>query len=85
VEGVELVGEAEDPLGRRGQAVAITSAYSGLTTRELLIFDPRTAQLLASRSELLEPAFFTGGTTLRTHTLVESGQASRFGQRPGST
>jgi len=84
VDGVELVGETEDPLGRRGQAVAVTSDYSGVTTRELLIFDPRTAQLLASRSELLEPASFTGGPTLRTQTLVESGQASRLGRRPGS-
>jgi hypothetical protein len=50
LDGVELVGEATDALGRSGVAVAYT--HAGL--RHELIFDPGTAELLGEEDVLLE-------------------------------
>lgn len=43
LEGVELVGEVEDPLGRPGVAIAI----DGPSSRTQLVFDPDSARILA--------------------------------------
>jgi hypothetical protein len=43
LEGVELVGEVADPLGRQGIALAVDGAGS----RTQLVFDPESAELLA--------------------------------------
>jgi len=56
IPGVELVGDARDHSGRQGVAVAMTSTYTGLRTRNSLIFDPRTSALLGEEHVLLEPA-----------------------------
>jgi len=48
--GVEFVGRTRDGQGREGIAVAYT--HAGL--RQILIFDPRTAELLGERSVMTE-------------------------------
>jgi hypothetical protein len=82
IEGIENVGATRDPLGRPGQAVAIRSDYSGSLTRQLLIYDPATAQLLASRTDLLEPVAFTGGPTISYRVLVAAGVTASPQERP---
>jgi hypothetical protein len=54
IDGVELVGNITDRIGRQGVAVAITSNYSGAKQRLILIFDPTTAKLLGEEKVLLE-------------------------------
>jgi hypothetical protein len=56
IPGVELVGPVHDRAGRPGVAVAMTSTYSGLKQRNVLIFDERTSALLAEETVLLEAA-----------------------------
>jgi hypothetical protein len=46
-------GEVTDRAGRRGVAVSLDSAYSGLPTRYTLIFDPHTGALLGEEETLL--------------------------------
>ena len=82
IDGIESVGATRDPLGRPGQAVAIRSDYSGSLTRQLLIFDPAKAQLLASRVDLLEPVAYTGGTTVSYRALVAVGMTASPRERP---
>jgi hypothetical protein len=43
LDGVELVGDVEDPLGRPGIGITI----AGVSDRTRLVFDPRSARLLA--------------------------------------
>jgi hypothetical protein len=50
--GFVFQGEVVDRAGRRGLAVGVDSAYSGLPTRYSLIFDPLTGRLLASEQML---------------------------------
>jgi hypothetical protein len=54
IPGVELVGQVRDRAGRQGVAVAMTSTYTGLKQRHVLIFDPKTSALLAEETVLLE-------------------------------
>jgi hypothetical protein len=57
IEGVELLGERSDPLGRRGITFARAGGYGKETsTRVLLILDPQTSQVLAQETELVRPA-----------------------------
>ena len=51
IPGVELVGRVHDPTGRPGIAVAMRNTADGV--RETLVFDPRTAELLAEESVAL--------------------------------
>jgi hypothetical protein len=82
IDGIERVGATRDPLGRPGQAVAIRSDYSGSLSRQLLIYDPANAQLLASRTDLLEPAAYTGGPTVSYRVLVAAGMTGSPRERP---
>jgi hypothetical protein len=50
--GVRLVGATRDPRGRRGVAVGFMSGG----VRDDLVIDPRTAEMLAERSTLVDPA-----------------------------
>jgi hypothetical protein len=47
IPGIEYLGEATDAIGRRGVAVGVESASSGVLSLYSLIFDPRTSQVLA--------------------------------------
>jgi hypothetical protein len=52
IPGVELVGDVTDRAGRHGTAVAFTE----VGTRNELIFDPATSEMLAERTVLLDPS-----------------------------
>jgi hypothetical protein len=52
VPGIELVGAVTDRAGRTGTAVARTE----MGVRTELIFDPDSAELLAEREVLVDPA-----------------------------
>lgn len=54
IDGVELVGDVTDRVGRRGRSVAMTSAHSGGAQRKVLTFDPVTAALIDEETVLLE-------------------------------
>lgn len=54
IRGIEYLGPATDQLGRHGVAVGAQSANSGAPTVYSLIFDPETAQVLATQEEVLE-------------------------------
>jgi hypothetical protein len=56
VPGLTFLGDVTDRLGRRGVAVAldvVTNEPSGFLYRYMLVFDPRTANLLEERREVL--------------------------------
>jgi hypothetical protein len=80
IPGVELVGDVRDRAGREGVAVAMTSTYTGLKQRNVLIFDPRTSALLAEERVLLEavawsdakPPVVIGYATYLESAIVES-------------
>ena len=54
IPGVTILEHARDPVGRDGRGIAVTSGYSGDRERYALVFDPRTAMLLAEETWLLE-------------------------------
>jgi hypothetical protein len=64
LDGVELVGETEDPVGRAGIAVA----YTHHGQRHELIFDPRTSALLGERYVVTDPS--KGGFDVPARTVV---------------
>lgn len=56
VPGLTLIGEVTDRLGRPGVAVAldvVDNEPSGFLYRYVLVFDPKTADLLEERREVL--------------------------------
>ncbi len=56
IEGVELVGEVADPLGRPGIALSRPGGYGNDPTTEVrLIVDPRSAEVLAEQTILVAP------------------------------
>jgi hypothetical protein len=79
IPGVELLGPVHDRAGRPGVAVAITSAYTGLRLRHVLILDEGTSALLAQETVLLEaakwmdakPPLVVGYTTYLEAAIVE--------------
>jgi hypothetical protein len=79
IPGVELLGRVHDRAGRPGVAVAMTSAYTGLKQRHVLILDERTSALLADEDVLLEapkwmdakPPLVVGYTTYLEAGIVE--------------
>ncbi len=54
IEGIQLLGERRDELGRVGTGIAVTSQAPGPLERRVLIFD-RTSAVLAEQVVLLEP------------------------------
>ena len=51
IPGVELIGNVTDRAGRAGVAVAMTDTKS--RTRQVLILDPKTSQLLAEEETVV--------------------------------
>lgn len=80
IPGVELVGQVRDRAGRQGIAVAMTSTYTGIKQRHVLIFDPKTSVLLAEERVLLDavnwvdaaPPVVIGYATYLESGIVES-------------
>jgi hypothetical protein len=87
VPGVILVGEMTDRFGRRGVAVAMDYFQEdprGLDARHVLIFDPRTAELLEERREVLpgnECCGLSAGTT-EAYATYEYAVVGSLGERP---
>ena len=83
VEGVELVGERRDPLGRLGTEVSITTTYSGdVPERSSLIYDAETAHALAYVQRLTEPAPYIDSRLTGYTVLEESGYVPSVTERP---
>ncbi len=82
IPGVELIGEVEDPVGRRG--VAVGFVHYGI--RNEMIFDPDTGRLLAERDVLVERIPDTGaapGTVIGYVALgLEGGIVKATTERP---
>jgi hypothetical protein len=75
IEGIEFAGPARDPLGRRGEAVAIESDDSGRSIRHLIVYAPRRAQLLASVATM-------EGGPFSSRILLASGATATAHARP---
>jgi hypothetical protein len=82
IDGVKLDGNVRDPLGRPGTAVSIDYDYSGVKTRDTLIFDPSTSQPLAQRSVLLGTLPTRDGDENGSTVVLRSGQVSTPTERP---
>lgn len=93
IEGVELIGEIDDPVGREGTAVALTSA--GHVTplpkpgegdiRHEIIFDPDTGRFLAERDVLVNRVDYLDadpGTVVGWTAYLESGIVDSVEERP---
>lgn len=86
IQGVELLGERNDPLGRRGIAFARAGGYGKDTsTRVLLIVDPQTSQVLAQETELVRPVDWVDTdppVLLSSIAYLETGWADELGAQP---
>lgn len=86
IQGVELLGERSDPLGRRGVAFARAGGYGKDTsTRVLLIVDPQTSHVLAHETELVRPADWVDAdppVVLSSIAYLETGWVDELGTRP---
>ena len=80
---VDVLGPTTDPSGRTGVGVSIDSGSSGQQTRQTLILDASSAQMLASELVLLQPSDTIGATppvtlgytVYRASGMVDSEQA----------
>jgi hypothetical protein len=83
IEGVELEGEARDPLGRPGIEVSISADYAGdVSERYSLIYDGETAYPLAYTERLAEPQPYVD-SRLTGYTLLEkTGYSESAEERP---
>ena len=83
IEGVELEGEATDPLGRTGIEVSITQEYSGnVPERYSLIYDEETAHPLAFTQRLLASVPYVDSRLTGYTVLEESGVVDGVEARP---
>lgn len=81
IDGVELIGDARDPLGRRAVAVALDYHYGGRSERYELFFDPETSQPLAFTDKLLESQPFADAGVVEYNVLVDSGHVKSVESR----
>lgn len=82
IDGVELIDDARDPLGRPATAVALDVDYGGRPERYELFFDPETSQPLAFVERLREPQDWIEGLLLSYRVVVESGHVTSIESRP---
>jgi hypothetical protein len=82
VDGVELVDDARDPLGRPATAVALDFDYTGRPERYELFFDPETSQPLAFMEKLREPQDWIEGLLLSYRVVLDSGHVKSIESRP---
>jgi hypothetical protein len=82
IPGVELVGAVTDALGRSGVAVAREDDHAKI--RYTLVFDPKTAALLAEEQVVLpgNALGYPAGTRIGYATYVKSGIVDSLGARP---
>jgi hypothetical protein len=84
IDGVQLVDEVKDPLGRTGTGVSLDIDYSGAPIRHTIIFDSETSYPLAYTQEPIPPAPDHLVITIQPGyiALEESGQVRDLGDRP---
>ena len=87
VPGLTLVGEVTDRLGRPGVAVGldvVDNEPSGFLHRYVLVFDPKTADLLEERREVLPGNRHRGlpAGMIEAYATYEYGVAGALGERP---
>jgi hypothetical protein len=87
VPGLVLVGETTDQFGRRGVGVAIDileNEPSGFLYREVLVFDPETANLLEERREVLPGNRYRGlqPGMMEAYATYEYAVVGALGDRP---
>jgi hypothetical protein len=87
VPGIVLVGETTDRLGRRGIAVGldiVDNEPSGFRFRHMLVFNPRTAELLEERREVLPGNRYRDlrAGMIEAYATYEYGVVGALGERP---
>lgn len=84
IDGVQLVDEVKDPLGRTGTGVSLDIDYSGAPVRHTIIFNSETSYPLAYTQEPIPPAPDHLVITIQPSyiALEESGQVRDLGGRP---
>jgi hypothetical protein len=83
IPGIELLGLTHDPIGRRALAITLNDTLYG--ERDELLFDPRTANLLAETSVVVKPGpkYHVKPGTVRTGIIyLTSGIVKHIGQLP---
>jgi hypothetical protein len=84
LQGVKLLGEVEDPVGRPGTGIAFTDRKRG--TRHELILDPATSVLLGERDSLVRSGMFgfkaPPGTPIGYAAYLESKVVDSVGEKP---
>jgi hypothetical protein len=82
IPGVELVGETTDRAHRPGIAVAMRDEEN--RTRQMLIFDPETAELLGEEETAIDGNSwgFPDGTVIGYATYLESAVVDKIKERP---
>jgi hypothetical protein len=85
IPGIEVAGLTHDAIGRPALAITLNDIFDGL--RDELLFDPRTANLLAETSVVVKPPpayHVKPGTVFGGITYLASGIVQRIGQLPHS-
>ncbi|MET7694698.1 CU044_5270 family protein [Streptomyces sp. NPDC005483] len=79
--GARVVGHVTDPLGREGVAVEFPGTYGTPlgTTKQRLVIDASTGDLLSDELRIVEPSARAKGAGLRAGTLVNYQATSRMG------
>lgn len=79
--GVRVVGHVADPLGRAGVAVEFPGTYRTAlgTTKQRLVIDPSTGDMLSDELLLVEPSARAKAAGLKTGTAVNYQATSRMG------
>jgi hypothetical protein len=83
IPGIEVAGLTHDAIGRPALAITLNDTFDG--SRDELLFDPRTANLLAETSVVVKPApkyHVKPGTVTGGITYLASGIVQRIGQLP---
>jgi hypothetical protein len=83
IPGVQLIGAAQDAIGRAGTAVGFTSQGE----RDELIFDSKSSQLLGEETVVSDPAAYCrlglpGGTVISSTAYVGNGVVASTDQTP---
>ena len=89
VPGLTLVGEVTDRLGRPGVAVGldvVDNEPSGFLYRYVLVFDPKTADLLEERREVLPGNRYRGlpAGMIEAYATYEYAVVGALGERPAA-
>lgn len=85
IPGIEVAGLTHDAIGRPALAITLNDTFDGL--RNELLFDPRTANLLAEASVVVKPPpayHVKPGTMFGGITYMASGIVQQIGQLPHS-